>query len=113
MTRLFTIQAIWILVILSGGSIGLTTTSAQGAEPAMVAPGSDANIAAGAAEDSLRACRARIPKDASIGQLMIAEQGCWRDENDRKPVEAVPGARSTGLRGPAGHSWVVRSRSIG
>ena len=113
MTRLFTIQAIWILVILSGGFIGLATTSAQGAEPVMVAPGSDANIAAGAAEDSLRACRARIPKDASIGQLMIAEQGCWRDENDRKPVEAVPGARSTGLRGPAGHGWVVRSRSIG
>ena len=108
MTRLFTIQAIWILAILSGGSIGLATTSAQGAEPVMVAPGSDADIAAGAAEDTLRACRARIPKDASIGQLMIAEQGCWRDENDRKPVEVVPGARSTGLRAPA-----VRSRSIG
>ena len=108
MTGLFTIQAIGILAILSGGSLGLATTTAQSAEPAMVAPGSDADIAAGAAEDTLRACRARIPKDASIGQLMIAEQGCWRDENDRKPVEAVPGARSTGLRGPA-----VRSRSIG
>ena len=95
MTRLFTIQAIWILVILSGGSIGLATTSAQGAEPAIVAPGSDADIAAGAVEDTLGACRARIPKDASIGQLMIAEQGCWRDENNRKPVEAVPDARST------------------
>jgi hypothetical protein len=101
MTRLFTIQAIWILATLSGGSIGLATASAQGAEPAMVAPGSDVDLAAGAAEDTLRACRARIPNDASIGQLMIAEQGCWRDENDRKPVEAVPGARSTGLRGPA------------
>ena len=113
MTHLFTIQAIWILAILSGGSIGLAATSVQGVEPAMVAPGSDADISAGAAEDSLQACRSRIPKDASIGQLMIAEQGCWRDENDRKPVEAVPGARSTGLRGPAGHGWVVRSRSIG
>ena len=113
MTHLFTIQAIWILAILSGGSIGLATTSAQGAEPAMVAPGSDADISAGAAEDSLRACRSRIPKDVSIGQLMIAEQGCWRDENDRNPVEAVPGARSTGLRGPAEHGSVVRSRSIG
>jgi hypothetical protein len=112
MTRLFTIQAIWILAILSRGSSGLATTSAQGAEPAMVAPGSDADIAAGAAEDTLRACRARIPKDASIGQLMIAEQGCWRDEKDRKPVEAVPGARNTGLRGPAGHGS-VRSQSNG
>ena len=123
MTRLFTIQAIWIqaiwiLAILSGGSIGLAATSAQGAEPAMVAPGSEADISeadisARAAEDSLQACRSRIPKDASIGQLMIAEQGCWRDENDRKPVQAVPGARSTGLRGPAGHGSVVRSRYIG
>lgn len=113
MTRLFTIQAIWILAILASGSIGLAATSAQDREPAMVAPGSDANIAAGAAEDTLPACRARIPKDASIGQLMIAEQSCWRDENDRKPVQAVPGALSTGLRGPAEHSSVVRSRSIG
>jgi hypothetical protein len=113
MTRLFTIQAIWILAILSGGSIGLAVTSAQGAELAIVAPASDANIAAGAAEDTLRTCRARIPKDASIGQLMIAEQGCWRDENDRKPDQTVPGARSTGLRDPAEHGSVVRSRSIG
>ncbi len=113
MTRLFTIQAIWVLALLSGGSIGLAATSPQGAKPAIVAPGSDADIAAGAAEDSLRACRARIPKDASIGQLMLAEQGCWRDENDRKPVQAVPGARSTGLRGPAEHGSVVRSGSIG
>lgn len=113
MTRLFTSQAIWILAILSGGSIGLADTSAQDREPAMVAPGFDADIAAGAAEDTLQACRARIPQDASIGQLMIAEQSCARDENDRKPVQAVPGARSTGLRGPAEHGSVVRSGSIG
>jgi len=43
---------------------------------------------------------ARIPKDASIGQVMIAEQSCWRDENDRKPIQAIPGARSTSLTGP-------------
>jgi hypothetical protein len=41
---------------------------------------------------------ARIPKDASIGQRMIAEQGCMRDESARQPFEAVPGAR-----GNAGH----------
>jgi hypothetical protein len=113
MTRLFTIQAIGVLAILSGGSMGLAATSAQDREPAIVAPGFDADIAAGAAEDTLQACRARIPKDASIGQLMIAEQSCWRDESDRKPVQAVPGARSTGLRSPAEHGSVVRSGSIG
>jgi predicted metal-binding membrane protein len=45
------------------------------------------------AEDSLQACMGRIPKDASIGQRMIAEQTCHRDESERVPFEAVPGAR--------------------
>jgi hypothetical protein len=99
MKRLFTTQAIGVLAILLGGCIGIP--QAQDREPAMVVPKAEADIASGAVEDTLRACRARIPKDASIGQLMIAEQSCWRDENDRKPVEAVPGARSSGLAGPA------------
>jgi hypothetical protein len=56
---------------------------------------------------------ARIPKDASIGQLMIAEQGCWRDENERRPVQAIPGARSTGLTSPAERRSVVKSADRG
>jgi hypothetical protein len=51
------------------------------------------DIAAGAAEDTFQACMSRIPKDASIGQRMIAEQGCMRDESERQPFEPVPGAR--------------------
>ena len=47
-------------------------------------------IAAGAAEDTFKACMARIPKDASIGQRMIAEQGCMRDESDRQPSRLSP-----------------------
>lgn len=54
----------------------------------------ESRMAAGAVEDSLQACMARIPKDASIGQRMIAEQSCGRDESERKPFEAIPGARS-------------------
>ena len=57
MTRLFTIQAIWVLALLSGGSLDAATLQAQDREPAIVAPGLDANtgadIAAGAAEDTL------------------------------------------------------------
>ena len=77
--------------------------SAQAADPPPVtrAPGSDTTIttiepriAAGAVEDTLKACMARIPKDASIGQRMTAEQSCGRDERDRNPFLAVPGARS-------------------
>jgi hypothetical protein len=48
-------------------------------------------LAAGSVEDSLKACLARIPNDATSGQRMIAEQGCQRDEGDRKPMQAVPG----------------------
>jgi hypothetical protein len=76
------------------------TVSAQAADPPPVtrALGSDttieSRIAAGAVEDTLKACMARIPKDASLGQRMIAEQSCGRDESDRKPFLAVPGARS-------------------
>jgi hypothetical protein len=50
--------------------------------------------AAGAVEDTLQACMARIPQDASIGQRMIAEQSCWRDENDRQPFRSDPDART-------------------
>jgi hypothetical protein len=78
----------------------LVAVSAQAAEsrPVTRAPGSittiEPRIAAGAVEDTLKACMARIPKDASIGQRMIAEQSCGRDESDRKPLQAVPRARS-------------------
>ena len=104
-TTLFTKRTICVLTVLLAASIGLVSTQAADREPALVAPGSDTTtepgIAAGSAEDTLQACKARIPKDASIGQLMIAEQGCWRDENDRKPVQTIPGARSTAVAGPS------------
>lgn len=66
-----------LLAVLLPAPLGLVTTQAADREPAMVAPGSDAmteaDIAAGAAEDTSGACMARIPNDASIGQVMIAE----------------------------------------
>jgi hypothetical protein len=49
------------------------------------------SAAAGAVEDSLRACMTRIPKDASLGQRLIAERSCARDDNDRKPFQDAPG----------------------
>ena len=103
MTPLFARQTIGILTILFSALIAAAPIQAQDLAPATVAPGSNAiteeSIAAGSVEDTMEACMARIPKDASIGQVMIAEQSCWRDENERKPVQAVPGARSTSLMG--------------
>lgn len=104
MTPLFTNPTIWSLAILFlSGFLAAAPIQAQDRGPATIAPGSnaisEADIAAGSVEDTIEACKARIPKDASIGQVMIAEQSCWRDENERNPVQAVPGARSTSLRG--------------
>jgi hypothetical protein len=97
MTPLFNKQTICMLAILLSGSLEAALIQAQDREPATVAPGSNAitdeDIAPGSVEDTIRACMARIPQDASIGQRMIAQQGCWKDQNDREPFESVPGAR--------------------
>ena len=47
-------------------------------------------IASGAAEDTLKACRARIPDLASLGQRMLAEQNCAREEGARKAIRSAP-----------------------
>lgn len=39
--------------------------------------------ASGAVEDTLKACLARIPTDATGGQRMIAQDSCKRDEATR------------------------------
>jgi hypothetical protein len=40
-------------------------------------------IAAGVEEETLDSCVARIPKDATVGQRMLAEQTCRRDFSRR------------------------------
>ena len=47
-------------------------------------------LAAGAVEDTLKACLARIPTDASSGQRMMAEQNCEQDERSRTLIHAAP-----------------------
>ena len=45
---------------------------------------SGGRAAAGAAGDSLEACMARIPKDGSVGQRMLAEESCKRDQANQR-----------------------------
>lgn len=40
--------------------------------------------ASGTQGDTLEACMARIPKDASSGQRMLAEESCKRDQANRR-----------------------------
>ncbi len=75
----------------------LFTSPVQAADKADTPPttpsanASISSIAAGAIEDSLRSCLSRIPKDATAGQRMLAEQSCRRDDGDRKPFQATGG----------------------
>jgi hypothetical protein len=60
------------------------------ASPTSSAPTKEHGIvAAGAVEDSLNSCLARIPKDASAGQRMVAEQGCQRDQASRGSAQVL------------------------
>lgn len=64
----------------SGQSSADSSGSSSGAAPAKGL----GRIAAGAVEDSLQACMARIPSDATSGQRMLAEESCKRDQAGRK-----------------------------
>lgn len=86
-THLYLKPTLCALPLLFVASLALPPAEAADRQTEKRAAGSavitDTGMAAGAAEDTLDACMARIPKDASIGQRMIAEQGCVRDETDR------------------------------
>jgi len=57
----------------------------------VLAPAGELNIeASGAAEDTLKACLARIPEDASAGQRLLAQQSCQGEEGTRRSVEVAP-----------------------
>ena len=72
-------------------SMADTAFAVDKALPAAVPAKSNDAVAAGSVEDSLHACLARIPKDATAGQKMLAEQSCRRAEADRTPVPTSGG----------------------
>ncbi len=47
-------------------------------------------VASGAVEDTLKACLARIPSQATAGQRMLAEQGCQGEQKTRTSSHASP-----------------------
>lgn len=55
--------------------------------PEQKAPPKDrpGDMSPSATEDALKTCLTRIPKDASVGQRMMAESTCQREEALRQP----------------------------
>ena len=81
------------LTLIAGVVVGPAQAADKHLRPdASAAPESGLSItASGSVEDNLKTCMGRIPKNASAGQRMMAEQGCERDQEIRKPLDAVPG----------------------
>jgi len=46
-------------------------------------------LASGSVEDTLKLCLARIPKDASAGQRLLAEQSCQGAERIRSTSQGA------------------------
>lgn len=60
-----------------------------GSTPSVATEGSGI-LAAGAVQDTLKACLARIPKDATAGQQLVAKQSCGSNEETRRLMHAAP-----------------------
>ena len=67
---------------------GSSTPSSDSASTETTGPN---RVSQGTQGDSLAACLARIPGDASAGQRMFAEGTCQRDAKNRASIDAVPG----------------------
>lgn len=80
------------LVLMTGLPSLSTQAADQPLEGAIIVPlpGEPGVVAAGAVEDTLLACLARIPRDASAGQRMLAEQSCQQNEATRTQTQAAP-----------------------
>jgi len=78
--QLFTKQLVLMGCLV--GSAVLPAVQGQAADPrakesaAPISTGEMNVMASGAVEDTLKLCLARIPKDASAGQRLLAEQSC-------------------------------------
>ena len=64
----------------------------QPLQGAIIVPPKDrlGDVSPGAVEDTLKACLARIPESASMGQRMLAELTCQREEETRQRYQRAP-----------------------
>ncbi|MEO5955089.1 MAG: hypothetical protein ABIR36_05265 [Nitrospiraceae bacterium] len=73
-----------LLGMMVGGCVSEGTTGST-STPAASAPTTGiGRVASGSVEDTSNACMARIPNNASVGQRMLAEESCRRDQSVRR-----------------------------
>lgn len=93
-TNQFIRYAVMVATLVAIAGLSVSTTQAADQARATAIPSAQTRelgiVAAGAVEDSLQACLARIPKDATAGQRMVAEQGCKQDQASRQSVQVSP-----------------------
>ncbi len=89
-TRIILVTALALIPWITAPS-----AEAAGKAPKASAPPTQSEgrsiVASGAVEDTRQACLARIPKDATAGQRMIAEHSCKRDQTSRQSIDDAPG----------------------
>ena len=78
------IGAIALLGAMVGGCASEGMTGSSGTGSASAPTTNIDQVASGAVEDTLDACRGRIPKDSSAGQTMMGEESCRRDQIARR-----------------------------
>ncbi|MGQ0811322.1 MAG: hypothetical protein ACT4OO_08880 [Nitrospiraceae bacterium] len=76
---------------VGSGTSGAAPTAAKVPSTLNAPAKATSKVASGTEDDTLQACIGRIPKDATVGQRMIAEQTCKRDEAVRGEINVVPG----------------------
>lgn len=78
--------AVWIVAPVADAADKAPRASAPAAKPE-----EQRKMPSETADDTREACLARIPKDATPGQRMVAEHTCKRDQESRQPIQDVPG----------------------
>lgn len=89
-TRTILIASLALIPWIAALSADAAEKAPKASTPPMQSEGRS-TVASGAVEDSREACLARIPKDATAGQRMIAEGSCKRDQESRQAIQDVPG----------------------
>jgi hypothetical protein len=81
-----------LLTLHASWSIPLAHAAEQSMKETMHrAPTVDLNtVAANSVHDTLTACLARIPQDATVGQRLLADQNCRGEEKARQEAEVTP-----------------------